>query len=137
MPTARTLADLVAATDDGVLITGTPTGDPGAWQLLPGSTSTADLVSQTERGLLVTRFWYLRWLDPNTLTITGLTRDGVFMGEGGQVVGPVNNFRFNHSPVALLANLDALGSEAVRVGGAKVPALRSRDFLMASVSDAI
>ncbi len=66
---------------------------------LPGATaSVEDLVSRTERGLLVTCLWYIREVDPATLLLTGLTRDGVYLVEGGEVTGAVNNFRFNESP---------------------------------------
>ena len=114
-----------------------PTADPGPWQLLGGRGTLDDLVAGVDRGLLVTRFWYLRWLDPQSITITGLTRDGVFLVEGGKVVGPVNNFRFNHSLVTLLANADGFGGDLVRTGGSRMPSVRSHDFLMASVSEAV
>ena len=60
------------------------------------------MVAATERGLLLTTLWYIREVDPQTLLLTGLTRDGVFLVEGGEVTGAVNNFRFNESPVDLL-----------------------------------
>ncbi|MDQ4093452.1 MAG: metallopeptidase TldD-related protein, partial [Actinomycetota bacterium] len=66
------------------------------------SASTDDLVARTERGLLLTCLWYIREVDPTSLLLTGLTRDGVYLVEGGEVVGQVNNFRFNESPIDLL-----------------------------------
>ena len=60
------------------------------------------MVAATERGLLLTCLWYIREVDPQTLLLTGLTRDGVYLVENGEVVGAVNNFRFNESPVDLL-----------------------------------
>ena len=65
------------------------------------------MVAATERGLLLTTLWYIREVDPQTLLLTGLTRDGVFLVEGGEVTGAVNNFRFNESPVDLLGRTDA------------------------------
>jgi predicted Zn-dependent protease len=112
---------------------------------LPDSAgSTADLVGQTERGLLLTCLWYIREVDPATLLLTGLTRDGVFLIEDGSVVGAVNNFRFNESPVDLLARATQAG-ESVRALGrefgewvnrARMPPLRIPDFNMSSVSQA-
>jgi predicted Zn-dependent protease len=92
------------------------------------------------RGLLVTRFWYTRWLEPKAMSITGLTRDGVFLIENGAIVGPVNNFRFNESPARVLANCDAMTAETTRATSSsfwRVPALRTHDFTMASVSAAV
>ena len=75
--------------------------------------STQDLVAGVERGLLVTCLWYIREVDPQTLLLTGLTRDGVYLVEGGEVTGAVNNFRFNESPVDLLRRFSArLGDRA-------------------------
>jgi predicted Zn-dependent protease len=88
------------------------------------------------RGLLVTRFWYIRTLNPQTLQQTGLTRDGVWLVEKGKIVSPVNNFRFNDGPAALLRNVEAM-SASVRAGRMVVPAIRARDFNMASRSDAV
>ena len=59
-------------------------------------------MAATEHGLLVTSLWYIREVDPATLLLTGLTRDGVYLVEDGRVVGAVNNFRFNESPVDVL-----------------------------------
>ena len=94
------------------------------------------LIAETERALLVTRFWYIRSINPQNATVTGLTRDGVWLVEKGKVVHPVNNFRFNDSPVNLLKNLEAT-SVAVPAGSMIVPAIRSKDFLFTSKSDAI
>jgi predicted Zn-dependent protease len=101
-----------------------------------GSGSIEDLVAGTERGLLLTRFWYIRTVNPQTVQLTGLTRDGVWLIEKGKVVGPVNNFRFNDSPVNLLKNVEAM-STAVSTGNVVVPAIRSRDFHFTSKSDAV
>jgi predicted Zn-dependent protease len=113
---------------------------------VPGATSTVDdLVARTERGLLLTCLWYLREVDPTTLLLTGITRDGVYLVEGGEVVGSVNNFRFNESPVDLLARAVEGGrSEHAfsrewneHVARLAMPALRVPDFNMSSVSPAV
>ncbi len=87
-------------------------------------------------GCCVTRFWYIRTVNPQTVQLTGLTRDGVWLIEKGKVVGPVNNFRFNDSPVNLLKNMEAM-SAAVSTGDMVVPAIRARDFNFTSKSDAV
>jgi predicted Zn-dependent protease len=100
------------------------------------------LVAGTKRGLLVTRFFYTRWVDPRSMVITGLTRDGVLLIEDGRIVGPVQNFRFNESPAVMLKNVEAMTKETYRVpldgfARARVPAVRTAEFTMASVSEAI
>ena len=67
-----------------------------------GTATMADLIAGTERGVLVTRFWYIRPLDPQTLLFTGLTRDGLFLIEKGKVTRPVKNMRWNESPIVAL-----------------------------------
>jgi predicted Zn-dependent protease len=102
------------------------------------------IVASTQRGLLLTCLWYIREVDPQTLLLTGLTRDGVFLVEGGEVVGATTNFRFNESPIAMLRRITALGhSEATfaREFGdyftrTRMPAVRIADFNMSSVSQA-
>ena len=101
-----------------------------------GTESLADLIKSTERGILVTRFWYIRAVDPQTLLYTGLTRDGTFYIENGQIKYPVKNFRFNESPVIMLNNLEALG-KPIRVGGNLIPPMKIRDFTFSSLSDAV
>ena len=68
-----------------------------------------EMIAQTERALLVTCFWYIRTVDPQSALVTGLTRDGVFLVEGGRVKGAVNNFRWNMSPIAALAQATQIG----------------------------
>jgi predicted Zn-dependent protease len=112
---------------------------------LPGASAGLDeLVRGTERGLLLTCLWYIREVDLATLLLTGLTRDGVYLVEHGEVVGAVNNFRFNESPVDLLARASEAG-ESVRalsrewgewMRRSAMPALRIPDFNMSSVSPA-
>ncbi len=118
-----------------------PTGNHDCFLLRGGAAQRAeDLLSGVTRGLLVTRFWYTRWLEPKAMSITGLTRDGVFLIENGAIVGPVNNFRFNESPARVLANCDAMTAETTRTTNGsfwRVPALRTHEFTMASVSAAV
>jgi predicted Zn-dependent protease len=102
------------------------------------------MIASTERGLLVTCLWYIREVDPRTLLLTGLTRDGVYLIEGGQVKGAVNNFRFNESPIDLLDRITEIGRTErtlprewsdyfTRVA---MPAVRVPDFNMSTVSQA-
>jgi predicted Zn-dependent protease len=109
--------------------------------ILEGSDKPLDaLIAETERALLVTRFWYIRSVNPQNAMATGLTRDGVWLIEKGKVVHPVVNFRFNDSPVNLLKNLEAT-SVAVPAGSEflalTVPAIRAHDFHFTSKSDAV
>jgi predicted Zn-dependent protease len=105
--------------------------------VMEGGTGTVqDLIAGTDRGLLVTRFWYIRTVNPQTVQLTGLTRDGVWLIENGKVVAAVNNFRFNDSPVNLLKNIEAM-SAAESTGDMVVPAIRARDFNFTSKSDAV
>jgi predicted Zn-dependent protease len=118
-----------------------PTPFPGSMLLEGAEASLEDLVASVERGLLVTHFWYIRVLNPKTLQLTGLTRDGLFLIEKGKISNPVVNFRFNESPVRLLQNVRRLG-RPMRVrgleGGSMIaPPLVSSDFTFSSISDAV
>jgi predicted Zn-dependent protease len=109
-----------------------------------GTASLADMVASTERGLLLTTLWYMREVDPTVLLLTGLTRDGVYLVEDGEVTAAVNNFRFNESPLDLLRRATEAGVSEVtlpREWGdwatrAAMPSLRIPDFHMSSVSQA-
>lgn len=101
-----------------------------------GTQSLEDLIKSTEKGILVTRFWYIRSVDPQTLLLTGLTRDGTFYIENGEIKFPIKNFRFNESPVIMLNNVEALG-KPVRTGSGLIPPMKIRDFTFTSLSDAI
>jgi len=117
-------------------------GDPGNLLMAGGDKSIGELVRTTEKGILVTRTWYIRMVDPQTVLLTGLTRDGTFYIENGQIKYPVKNFRFNESPVIMLNNIDELG-RPVRVAGDEssfvmmIPPMRLRDFTFTSLSDAV
>ncbi|GAA4633586.1 metallopeptidase TldD-related protein [Actinoallomurus vinaceus] len=112
---------------------------------VPGSTATLDeMIAGTRRGLLLTCLWYIREVDPQSLLLTGLTRDGVYLVEDGEVVGEVNNFRFNESPVGMLqrvAEAGATGRTLAREWSdyftrTAMPPLRIQDFNMSTVSKA-
>ncbi|TDC67273.1 TldD/PmbA family protein [Actinomadura sp. GC306] len=109
-----------------------------------GGASLEEMVARTERGLLLTCLWYIREVDPQSLLLTGLTRDGVYLVEDGEVVGAVNNFRFNESPVDLLSRIGEVGETGPTLPRewsdyftrAAMPALRVPDFNMSTVSQA-
>ncbi len=110
-----------------------------------GDSSIDEMIASVRRGVLITRFWYIRGLNPRTISYTGLTRDGTFLIEDGKITKPVNNFRFNQSMVDLLQNVQMLGAPT-RVAASEnssvsspivVPAMKVRRFNLASVSDAI
>ena len=110
-----------------------------------GDRSLDEMVAGTERGLLLTCLWYIREVDPATLLLTGLTRDGVYLVEGGEVTGEANNFRFNESPVDLLGRATEAGRTQRTLPRewsdyftrAAIPALRIPDFNMSSVSQGV
>jgi predicted Zn-dependent protease len=120
-----------------------PVPSPTTLTMTGGTTSTADMIKQVKRGLLITRFWYIREVDPQTVLLTGLTRDGVFLIEDGEIVKSACNFRFNESPVAMLNKVIAMGP-TVRAYGEEtigiptaVPTLLVDEFTLSSVSDAV
>jgi predicted Zn-dependent protease len=109
-----------------------------------GTASLDDMIASTERGLLLTCLWYIREVDPQTLLLTGLTRDGVYLVENGVVRGAVNNFRFNESPVDLLGRISEIGRTVPTLPRewsdyftrAAMPPVRVPDFNMSTVSQA-
>jgi predicted Zn-dependent protease len=113
-----------------------PNPFPGNLIMGGGDASLDELIKSTRRGVLVTRLWYIRTVDPQTLLYTGLTRDGTFFIENGRIKHPVKNFRFNESPIIMLNNLEALG-EQVRINGNLIPYMKIRDFTFSSLSDAV
>jgi predicted Zn-dependent protease len=123
-----------------------PTANPANLIMEGGTATMEELIAGTERGVLVTRFWYVRPLDPQSLLITGLTRDGLFLIEKGKVTRPVRNMRWNESPIVAFNNLDAMtparrvvSGEGIGSGGLSLvcPAARIREFTFTSSSDAI
>lgn len=108
----------------------------GMFAMQGSNKSVEDLIKGTDKGILVTRFWYIRAVDPQTLVFTGLTRDGTFYIENGAIKNAIKNFRFNESPVQMLYNLEDVG-KPVRIGNAMVPPMRIKDFTFTSLSDAV
>jgi len=121
-------------------------GSPDGYSMSGGNSTVEEMIRSTERGLLVTRLWYIRPVDQRTILYTGLTRDGTFLIENGQITGAVKNLRWNESPVFLLNNVEMM-SAPVRVsasesgeansGAVLVPAIKARDFTFSSLSDAV
>jgi predicted Zn-dependent protease len=122
-----------------------PTPNPSNLIIEGGNASIEEMIKTTERGVLVTRLWYIRLVDPQTVLFTGLTRDGTFLIEQGRIKSAVNNFRFNETPVKILNNIEAM-SPVVRITGSErvganlpvlAPALKVRDFSFTSLSEAV
>ncbi|MET8980308.1 metallopeptidase TldD-related protein [Streptomyces sp. NPDC004539] len=137
----------LVTTRHSAALTGLPVAPAGDNVILDGggSQSLDEMVAATGRGLLLTCLWYIREVDPATLLLTGLTRDGVYLVENGEVVGEVNNFRFNESPVDLLGRAAEAGRTEKTLPRewsdwftrAAMPALRVPDFNMSSVSQGV
>jgi len=107
-----------------------------------GNSSLEEMIKNTKRGILVTKLWYIRTVDPQTLLLTGLTRDGTFFIEDGVIKYPVKNFRFNESPIIMLNNLEALGKPERTVSTESdqnylIPPMKIREFTFSSLSDAV
>ncbi|MGV9244246.1 metallopeptidase TldD-related protein [Streptomyces sp. NPDC003710] len=137
----------LTTTRHSAALTGLPLA-PSIGNLILGggaARSLEEMVADTGRGLLLTCLWYIREVDPATLLLTGLTRDGVYLVENGEVTGEVNNFRFNESPVDLLGRATEAGrteKTLPREWGdwftrAAMPSLRVPDFNMSSVSQGV
>ena len=120
----------------------TPMPGPGNIIMEGGTQSLEELIKGTERGILVSRLWYIRMVDPQSLLLTGLTRDGTYYIENGKIKFPVKNFRFNESPVIMLNNLEALGKQERSISiesyrSYLIPPMKIRDFTFSSLSDAV
>lgn len=111
--------------------------------IMEGGTATLDeMIKSTKKGILVTKLWYIRTVDPQTLLLTGLTRDGTFLIEDGKIKYPIKNFRFNESPLIMLNNLETLGKPERVVSTESnqnymVPPMKIREFTFSSLSDAV
>ncbi|MFD5076947.1 metallopeptidase TldD-related protein [Streptomyces sp. NPDC058371] len=137
----------LSTTRHSAALTGLPLAPSIGNLILDGGAdrSLEEMVAETGRGLLLTSLWYIREVDPATLLLTGLTRDGVYLVENGEVVGEVNNFRFNESPVGLLGRATEAGRTEKTLPRewsdwftrAAAPALRVPDFNMSSVSQGV
>ena len=104
----------------------------------PAGSRVSDLIRTTQRGILVTNFWYIRTVNPTDLTLTGMTRDGTFLVENGEIVTAVRNFRFHESPLRAFNQIDAFTAPAEAVtsetGKLLVPAMRIHNFNFSSVT---
>ncbi|QJD79821.1 TldD/PmbA family protein [Spirosoma rhododendri] len=110
--------------------------------MMGGNASLEEMIRTTPRGILVTKLWYIRPVDPQTMLYTGLTRDGTFYIENGRIKFPIKNFRFNESPIIMLNNLDALGKPERTVSTETfnnhlIPPMKIREFTFTSLSDAV
>lgn len=119
-----------------------PTPEPVNLIMEGATGTTEELVRQTRRGVLVTRIWYIRYVDPQTILLTGLTRDGTFLIENGRIAAPVKNFRWNDSPISVFSRVEAL-SRAARVRPSQAqdfpvvcPAVKTQ-FTFSSLSEAV
>jgi len=113
-----------------------PTGWPSNILMEGGDSTVDEMISSTDKGILVTRFWYIRTVDPMVLLITGMTRDGLFLIEDGKVVKPIKNLRFNVKLLDVLSRVEAM-SKPERTGeyfGMLVPALKVKDFNFTSTT---
>lgn len=113
-----------------------PTGAMYPIVMSGSNQSLADLIAQTERGILVNRSWYVRYVNPKTLEVTGMTRDGTFWIEEGQIAYPIKNLRFNQSLPEMLRDVDAL-SAVHRFDSSVIPGVRVKTFNFSSVTDSV
>ena len=105
--------------------------------VMTGSDKTVnDLIASTEKGILVTRAWYVRYVNPRTLEVTGMTRDGTFLIENGKISHPIKNLRFNQSLPEMLKNVVAVG-ETKRCGSSVIPGCKVENFHFSSITDSI
>lgn len=119
-----------------------PVPSPNNMIMTGGTATLEEMIKSTQRGILVTKLWYIRSVDPQTLLQTGLTRDGTFYIEDGKIKYPIKNFRFNESPIIMLNNLEMLGKTERVVSTESnqnymVPPMKIREFTFSSLSDAV
>lgn len=112
------------------------TGDLFPIAMQGSDKSLSELIAGAERGILVSRAWYVRYTNPRTLAVTGMTRDGTFWIEGGKIAYPIKNLRFNQCLPEMLRDVEATG-QVERVGSSAVPAVRVKAFNFSSVTDSI
>ena len=108
------------------------TGSPTNMVMSGDDNTLQQMIASVEQGLLVTRFWYIRFVDPMKLLMTGMTRDGLFWIENGQICYGVKNLRFNESPLHVLANIEMMGQPCRTGGSAYVPPLKVQNFTFSS-----
>lgn len=112
-------------------------GFPGGLKMVGGTKSLDELIAGTPRGILITHFFYIRSLDTRTVLLTGLTRDGTFLIENGKITRSLKNFRWNESPLFMLAKIDDISRAERTSAGQMMPAIRAKDFTFTSLSDAV
>jgi len=110
------------------------TGYPSNLILRGGSHTLQDLIAQVDDGLLITRFWYIRYVDPMQLLLTGMTRDGVYRIQGGKVTHAVKNLRFNESPLVVMQNVRLLGTPQRVEGSMLAPPMVVENFTFSSTT---
>jgi predicted Zn-dependent protease len=113
-----------------------PTGGLAPFVMAGSDTSTEDLIANTERGVLMSRAWYVRYVNPRTLEVTGMTRDGTFWIEGGKIVYPIKNLRFNQKLPEMLARIETIG-RVQRLGNCVVPSVKVNNFHFSSITDSV
>jgi predicted Zn-dependent protease len=113
-----------------------PTGSMYPIVMTGSDQTVADLIASTERGILVSRAWYVRFVNPKTLEVTGMTRDGTFLIENGKLVHPIKNLRFNQCLPTMLKNVVAV-SQAQRCGGSVIPGCKVENFHFSSITDSV
>lgn len=130
-----------AGREEGAVNTGHALPAPNTWGpipmnvfLKPGDYSLEQMIAETERGVLVTRFHYTNMVHPVRTVFTGMTRDGTFLIENGQIVGGLKNMRFTQSILEALSHVDMIGSEGVAFEYAWVPPLRIEGFNFSSAT---
>jgi len=140
---ANLVYDRLTAKKHGVEPTGHGRGGSNAYGAYPsnivmegGEATLEDMIASTDKGILVTRFWYMRVVDPMKVIVTGMTRDGTFWIENGNIAYGIKNFRFNQNVLDMLNNVEMM-SEPTLAGGMVVPAMKVRGFNFTSGSDAV
>ena len=113
-----------------------PSGSMSPIVMTGGEQAIEDLIASTEKGILVTRAWYVRYVNPRTLEVTGMTRDGTFWIESGKIAYPIKNLRFNQSLPEMLNNIEAVGVSK-RCGNSVIPACKVNNFHFSSITDSI
>jgi predicted Zn-dependent protease len=113
-----------------------PTGAMYPIVMTGGDKTTEELIAETAKGILVTRAWYVRYINPRTLEVTGMTRDGTFLIENGKITHPVKNLRFNQSLPEMLQNISAVG-KVKRCGSGVIPTCKVENFHFSSITDSV
>jgi predicted Zn-dependent protease len=113
-----------------------PTGDLYPIVMTGSELDLSELIAKTERGILVSRAWYVRYVNPRTLEVTGMTRDGTFWIEDGKIAYPIKNLRFNQNLPEMLSHIEELGN-VQRFGSSVIPMLKVKEFNFSSITDSV